>query len=201
MLFTSLVFGILCNSGTFATPTASRHPVKVVRKHKKIVIDSHRTALHSGPKPPTIYPKKTFWLFVWKGKNKVFLFRGSKPLKAYWVSVGISIFHPTPIGWFSVKEIDWWCDWNPSYQTRMKLAKVQKGFPMSGAIPGGSRFNALGAGKLVLNDKGWFLCHGNNNPNIIGSEQTLGCVEFGNADIAEIVAKGIHVGSKVFVRD
>lgn len=65
-------------------------------------------------------------------------------------------------------------------------------------IPGGSPHNPMGVAAMTLSGGGQYAIHGTNQPNLIGSFVSHGCIRMYNADITDLFGR-VSVGTPVVV--
>lgn len=136
-------------------------------------------------------PKGTFSILVVKSAFRVYLMYEGAAVRDYPCAVGRSGENETPSTVFTVHSKTEHPVWNPPEQLMR-----EKGLPS--VVPPGDPQNPLGTHWIALKHavhKG-FGIHGTNDPKVIGTEATLGCVRLHNEDAAElfsIVATGMSV--------
>lgn len=136
-------------------------------------------------------PKGTFSLLVVKSAFRVYLLYEGVAVRDYPAAVGRSGENETPATVFTVASKTENPVWNPPEQLMR-----EKGLPS--VVPPGDPQNPLGTHWIALKHaihRG-FGIHGTNDPKVIGTEATLGCVRLHNEDVAElfgIVATGMSV--------
>lgn len=112
-----------------------------------------------------------YWIAINKTKRILTLYEGKEVVKKYPIAQGKTPSH-TPEGKFTIvtKAV------NPTWSYNGKSAK------------GGAEDNPLGKRWIgISHEGGWaYGIHGNNSPNSIGTDVSLGCIRMINSDVEEL---------------
>jgi lipoprotein-anchoring transpeptidase ErfK/SrfK len=78
-------------------------------------------------------------------------------------------------------------------------ASIKRGNPrLPDVIPGGSPHNPMGVAAMTLSGGGQYAIHGTNQPNLIGTFVSHGCIRMYNADVTDLYGR-VSVGTPVVV--
>ncbi len=134
------------------------------------------------------YPAGT--IVIRTAERRLYLMLGNGEAIRYPVAVG----RPS-MQWFGTVRIDGKYV-EPAWTAPASIRRDYSKLPA--VIPGGSPHNPMGVAAMTLSGGGQYAIHGTNQPNLIGSFVSHGCIRMYNADITDLFSR-VSVGTPVVV--
>jgi lipoprotein-anchoring transpeptidase ErfK/SrfK len=134
------------------------------------------------------YPAGT--IVVRQNERRLYLILGSGEAIRYPVAVGRPSMQWTGTVHIDGKYVE------PAWIAPASIRKDYSKYPA--VIPGGSPHNPMGVAAMTLSGGGQYAIHGTNQPNLIGSLVSHGCIRMYNADVTDLYRR-VGVGTTVVV--